>query len=379
MNECQWGGKPTVLADLLQILLAKLPKLANLGQFLIIALLAGFLFDKFHIPVSWLLGPMAAGVLCAIFSGRAQTLTPKLVILSRSILGLMAASRFSPDTAHQAVTYALPLLFCIPLAASFSLINGYLLWRWSGIDRITSFLGCIPGASAGIIAMSEDLGADALAVSMLQYIRVLMVVAIIPAIATFYIPHLTPTNVTAPLPLPHVSSFSPWFNLSLLALGCQLGIVLGNSLRLPSAAFLGSFFIGLPAFWNLPHSLYIPHWLFLTALLIVGLSIGLRFDRPTAQQLFKAVLIDVGLVLVMIVSCLGIAYGFHQVARVDIVSAILSFTPGGIEAMLATTLQLGGDTGLVLAIQMTRMFLILFLTPWLIGLWLKPKTADNEQ
>jgi hypothetical protein len=40
--------------------------------------------------------------------------------------------------------------------------------------------------------------------------------------------------------------------------------------------------------------------------------------------------------------------------------------------------QLGGDTGLVLAMQMTRMFLILFLSPWLIDLWLKSEQSRDR-
>lgn len=379
MNECQLHGEPTFFTRLKQAFIENSSQLLSLGQYLIIALLAGFLFNKLHVPVGWLLGPMAAGIVCAAIEGRSQTLSPMLVLVSRAVLGLVAASRFSPDTLEMAVTYALPLMFCIPIAAGLSLLNGYLLWRWSGIERATSFLGCIPGASFGIIAMSEEMGADALAVALLQYIRVLLVVAIVPAIATYLFPHLSiPPEAAVSLPLPHAPSLSPWLNLSILALCCPLGMGVGNWLRLPSSAFLGAFFVGLAAFWSLPEALYIPQWLFIAGLLVVGLSIGLRFDWLTARKLLKAALIDVGLVLILILSCAGIAYGFHHFARVDTMTAILGFTPGGIEAMVATTIQLGGDTGLVLAMQMTRMFFILFLSPWLIGLWLKPELSGED-
>jgi uncharacterized membrane protein AbrB (regulator of aidB expression) len=33
--------------------------------------------------------------------------------------------------------------------------------------------------------------------------------------------------------------------------------------------------------------------------------------------------------------------------------------------MTATAIEIGGNTGLVVAMQMTRMFLILLLSPWL--------------
>jgi uncharacterized membrane protein AbrB (regulator of aidB expression) len=52
-------------------------------------------------------------------------------------------------------------------------------------------------------------------------------------------------------------------------------------------------------------------------------------------------------------------------------TAILGFTPGGIEAMVATVMQLGGNTGLVLAMQLTRMLSIIMIAPWLVAFLVK--------
>jgi hypothetical protein len=49
---------------------------------------------------------------------------------------------------------------------------------------------------------------------------------------------------------------------------------------------------------------------------------------------------------------------------VDLATSILGSTPGGITPIMAMTIQLGGDSGLVLAMQMTRMLLILLVSPW---------------
>ncbi|MDY7012407.1 MAG: AbrB family transcriptional regulator [Cyanobacteriota bacterium] len=371
MNESQGQGEYNFWTHLL-----RLPDLQNLALAIALAFLAGLLLDTLHVPAGWLLGPLVAGIFCAVFQGGSPTLPPILILTSRSVLGLVAASRFSLETLQAVATYALPLLLCIPLAASLSLVNGYLLARWAGLDRATSFLGCIPGASTGIIAMSEEVGADALAVALLQYIRMLLVIAIVPAIATFLFPHATLASTLAAPALAQPPSLPPWIDIPVLALCCPVGTRVGQWLRLPSSSFLGAFFVGIVLFWSVPR-VVIPDWLFAAGLLVVGLSIGLNFDWHTTRKLFKAALIDIGLVLGLIFGCLGIAYGFHWVAQIDLITAILGLTPGGLEAMLATVIQLGGDTGVVLALQMTRMFLILFLSPWLISLWFQPKPRNH--
>jgi hypothetical protein len=101
------------------------------------------------------------------------------------------------------------------------------------------------------------------------------------------------------------------------------------------------------------------------ALSIYGVSIGLKFDWRVIRPLVKAVLIESALVLALILCCLGIAYEFHAITQINLETAILGLTPGGIEAMIATIMQLGGDTGLVMAMQMSRMLLIILTAPWL--------------
>ncbi len=145
----------------------------------------------------------------------------------------------------------------------------------------------------------------------------------------------------------------------LVAVCCVLGILGGKLLHLPSSAFLGSLLVGLNTLWAIPYQLEVPQWLYTLGLLLVGISIGVQFDWQNACKLWKAIIIDVGLVLVLIIACFGVGYQFHNFTQVDLITCVLSLTPGGIEAMIATVNELGGDTGLVLAIQLTRMLTII--------------------
>ncbi|MBP0012805.1 MAG: AbrB family transcriptional regulator [Roseofilum sp. SBFL] len=338
-----------------------------------IASLTAVLLTQLHIPVSWLVGPMIFGLVYSLFKGEAQPLPPIFSILGQAIIALTTATRFSFDTLILAKEYALPLLGCITITGILSILNGYLLSRWAGIDKATSLLGCIPGAGPTLVALSEDLGGDAIAVAFLQYLRILMVSVIVPSLVTFsssetigqlaILPEMSTPSATLP----------PILNLGILALCGILGLLIGRGIKLPAAVFLGPFFLGLITFWILPYPLHVPDPIFAASLLLFGLSIGLKFDRQVAQTLVKSVVIQLGLVTILIAVCLGIGYEFHQLTHIDTLTAILGTTPGGISAITATVIEIGGNVGLVVAMQMTRMFLILLLSPWLAASLLSAK------
>ena len=347
---------------------------------LAIAMVAGIFFSWLHVPVGWLLGPMLVGIAYAIIQNSRQSLPPGFKMVGQVIIGIVTATRFSPETLSVATTYAIPLLLCVFTTGSLSMFNGYLLSRWAGIDRATAFLGFIPGAASSIVAMSEEMGADALTVALIQYIRVLLVVLLLPATASLLFPVNPGTQVAATVAMTNnLPSLPIILNLLVLAVCGGLGVWGGRRLRLPSSGFLGPFLVGLVTFWILPYQLQVPQSLFCAGLLLVGLSIGVQFNWQIAHKLLKAVLIEVGLVIVLILMCLAVGYEFHVVTHVDTITAVLGFTPGGIEAMVATVMQLGGDTGLVLAMQLTRMLSILLIAPWLVAVLVKSvKRSDGE-
>jgi hypothetical protein len=45
--------------------------------------------------------------------------------------------------------------------------------------------------------------------------------------------------------------------------------------------------------------------------------------------------------------------------------------------MIATVIQLGGDSGIVLAMQMTRMLLILLISPWFANVLIKSQKQSK--
>ncbi|AFY68470.1 membrane protein AbrB duplication [Thalassoporum mexicanum PCC 7367] len=353
-----WQNSPQLMAEGLRI-----------AGILAIASLIGFIFSSIGVPVGWLLGPMVAGIGLALLSTDTPKLPALLGITGQAIVGLATAMRFTWETVASASQYAIPLLLCIVVTGALSLGNGYLLWKWTGIDRVTSLLGSFPGASFSFAAMSEEMGADAVAVTMLQYLRVLLVSAILPMIVGTFFAHdaaiAAEIAKSAIVPIHDASILTAAINVLTLAILGLLGVWAGKKLKLPSSLFTGSFLAGLAGLWLLPYDLEMPPLAFTIGLLLVGLSIGLKFHLQTLRKIFKAIVLETFLVVALILICVAIGYGFHQVTHVDTMTALLGSSPGGTTAMLATVVELGGDSGLVMAMQMTRMLMVILLSPWI--------------
>jgi uncharacterized protein len=345
------------------------------------AIVASIIFSWLHIPVSWLLAPMLVGIVCIIVQENPRSLPASFSVVGQAIIALETSIRFSLDTLTIAATYAVPLLICILITGMMSVLNGYLLWRWTNIDRITSFLGSIPGASPSIVAMSEEMGADAIAVALLQYLRLLLVALTIPAIVSLFFSAESSLKTAASLPSQTHLPENTLLNLTILA-GCgSVGVWLGRKLRLPASLFFGPFLVGLVACLLRGDRLQMPQSVFMGGLLLLGLSIGLKCNWQAVRKLLKAVLLEIVLVLGLIIICLGTGYGFgfHLVTGVNPIVAILGSTPGGITPIMAMTLQMGADSGLVLAMQMSRMLLILLLSPWFVTFFRENVTESVEK
>ncbi|MFZ5826137.1 MAG: AbrB family transcriptional regulator [Bacillota bacterium] len=327
------------------------------------AVLLGWLFDWLGVPVGWLLGPMAAGILYVARAGKPQPLNPAYQTVGQVLLGLTTGLSFPLATLKLAAVYGGPLLLAVVITGGLSLLNGYLLWRWAGVDRATGFMGSLPGAASTMVAMSDEMGADAVVVAVLQYLRLLLVVFLAPVAVAYLFPAQASSLAVAPA-LDSLAP-APWWLTALVLVGSGLlGAWGGWRVRLPSPTFLGPFLVALPLSWSLPYELEMPGPLFALGLLLLGLSIGVRFDVPLARKLGKVALIESALVVALIGLCLGVGYLFHLWTGVDTLTAVLGSTPGGMEVMVGSAIQLGGDPGLVLAMQMTRYFIILMLGPW---------------
>jgi hypothetical protein len=270
-----------------------------------------------------------------------------------------------------------PLLALIVFAGAICLFNAWLLRTWAGVDGTTAFLGTLPGGAAAVVAMSAELDVDRLLVTVLMYVRVILVIVLTPLIlAAVFLDgpvRTAPVSVLAMQPAADT--------IALTVLLALAGALAARPARLPSPNFLGPFLlmmilkIAFPAL-----RLGLPEALFPVGLLLLGGAIGMPFDLRRVAAVWKPALIQVGLVTMLVVACMAAGYAFHRCTGVELLTAVLGATPGGKEAMIATSIAMGGNVEMVMTMQTLRYMLVLLLGPSLAA-WMarhvRPVRADG--
>ena len=107
----------------------------------------------------------------------------------------------------------LTITIMLLLSIIFSLISGVILWKFSQSDMLTSFFATAPGGVATMPGIAEEVGANTAVVSIIQTMRIFLVVLTIPFIASSWL--ATPVDqILLPIFLPLLSPFEfEWVQL----------------------------------------------------------------------------------------------------------------------------------------------------------------------
>ncbi|MDX9979539.1 MAG: AbrB family transcriptional regulator [Lentisphaeria bacterium] len=341
----------------------------------LVAVAGGWLFDVLRLPVAWLLGPMVTAMILSMLLAPPPGIERNGSTVGQWIIGTMMGASFSLTALRAGLPHIPVLLGLIVFTAGLCLLNGWLLQRLAGVDATTGFLGSLPGAAAASVALAADLKADQFMVVMLMYIRVLLIILLVPVILSPWVD--TETVAGGGRGGRVFVSPAPWF--SVLSLALAVGVAwLGRRARIPSANYLGPFVLFLFLKNLLPElRLGLPSPCFRLGMLLLGVAVGARFDLNRFRQLWRPALIQVGLVCGLLLACLGAGYVFHRATGVDLLTAVLCTTPGGKESMTALSIEIGGNVELVIVMQTVRWLLVMFLGPAL-ALWMAGRVGGTK-
>ena len=228
------------------------------------------------------------------------------------------------------------------------------------VDRATASLGMVAGGASGIVAMARELGADDRLVAFMQYLRVLIVVLGTPILVALVFPRprrrhhpehgrdvSAPGRAGCSRSWPRRSA-PGWRTRS----ACRPGRSSGRCCS-PGAITVSGLAGG--------HE--VPPLLREGAFALIGLQIGLRFERETVQAI-RALLVPVLLsILALLLACFGLAWVLTLTANVSLLNAYLATTPGGLYAVLPIAFGSGGDPTFVLAVQALRVFVMVLAAP----------------
>ena len=330
-------------------------------------------------PVPWLIGALFAGLIISVAFRKRLALPDGCMAFAQVTVGLTVGLSFSLETVAGLGRHLPAVILVLLLTTAASLANGYLLSRWTALDRSSSLLGTIPGAASAMVAAAQSVGADARVVAVLQYVRLLFILIIVPPLLSAWagaagLENLVPMqDAAAALGGEPASSRTPAAALGALPRLAALGVAgafLGSRLRFPSPRVLGPMVLAVAVATAFPGlvaaGLSVPRPAFSAALLIIGVSVGLRFDREILGALRMAAAIEVALLVGLLAASAALAYLLHLATGIDLATAVMGNIPGALEAMVAVSIDLGADAPIVAAMQTTRSISLLCLGPWIV-------------
>jgi len=331
-------------------LAAALPSVKGLG----IALVAALVLVALRAPLPWLIGPLlalsacrVAGVDCGAPLGGRQA--------GQWIIGTALGLYFTPAVG----AIVLRMWWVLLLGAFFALALGYfcgfVLRRFAHVDATTAVFASVPAGAAEMAVLGERYGARIDEVAAGQSLRLMLVVVLIPWIF-------------AVLGLHGVDAFQAGASevrsvglLTLLACTLAGGLVLQRT-GLPNAFVLGALAIAIPLTLAEVNLSAVPRWLTNIAQLLLGCTLGARFEQSflrRAPRFVSAVVLSV--VLAMLLSAL-FALTLSALTDVHPAALVLATAPGGIAEMSITAKVLDLGVPVVTSFHVTRVAILLTCT-----------------
>lgn len=348
-----------------------------------VTVVGGSVVESAGLPAPHLLTGLFAGLVVALsgLASRTGLQMPRLAYLSaQAIAGVLLGTYFSLSSLTSNGWSIVPLILVTFLTLVLSVLAGLWLERRSSLDLPTATLGMIAGGSAGIVAAGDELGADTRMVAVLQYVRLVLVVVSAPLLVRFVLARGGSYESIGPKEIEAVTTLSGFlFTVAVAALGA----LIATRLRVPSAALIGPIVLtAILVSTSRFHGIEPPEWLREPAFSVIGLQVGLGFDRAVVRRTARLAPLAVPLIVGLITICGLLAWVLSLVTSTRLLDAYLATTPGGINAVLVTAFASGANTSLVFGIQGLRLVLMVVAAPpsvaWLVRRHAKATTTTEK-
>ncbi|RBY96151.1 AbrB family transcriptional regulator [Blastococcus sp. TF02-8] len=323
------------------------------------------------LPSPALFGGLIAGLVRAL-AGRTVARVPEAAgTAGQAVIGVSMGVLVDPETLRAVASNWLPVLLTTVGTLALSLLAGAAFRLQRGISPVTGAFAMIAGGASGIVVMARDLGADERMVAVLQYLRVLLIVLLMPVAATAVYGAEAGSGVLADADGPG------WPAGLAFTVGCSaVGLVVGRLLHVPVAALLGPLVAGAVAdLTGLSHGAEVPGLVESAAFLVIGLQVGVSFTRASLATIGRALPLALAVMGALVLACAGLGAVLAGITGASALDGYLATTPGGLYAVLATARDAGADTTFVLAVQVLRLFVMLFSAP-LVARWLRRPRPD---
>jgi membrane AbrB-like protein len=317
-------------------------------------------FSLLGLPSPALFAGLAVGLVRALTVPRRVGIPAPAMTGVHVVIGVMVGTLVQLETLVALAHDWLPVVLVTISTLVLSLAAGQLMALRRGISRVTGAFSMVAGGATGITVMAPELGADERMVAVLQYLRVLLIVLTLPAVAVLVFSAESGGVVSVSGP----EGPGWWADLGFTA-GCGVvGTAVATLLRVPVASMLGPMLVAAALdLGGLSGGAGAPYPFTEVAFVLIGLQVGLNFTRASLRTVSRALPMALVVLVLLTLACAGLGVALAAVTGVSPLDGYLATTPGGMNAVLAIATATGADTTFVLAVQVLRLFVMLLSAP----------------
>lgn len=330
------------------------------GSTPLIGLLGGWMASVADWPLPWMVGSLLA-VIAVRCCGWLATPLPGGRQAGQWIVASAIGLHFTAPVFAQMLAYWPVIVLGAMGTFLLSLIGIAILLR-AGVDRPTAWFASMPGGASEMVVLGLRHQAHPARVAAAHSLRLLLVVLIIPALFTWGLP--------SPEPLPPGRVDWAWLAV-LLPLGALVAL-LWRRFQQPNPWMLGPLLVCASASIVFELDLALPPGAGELGQWLIGCALGCHFDRSFFGKAPGFLLRVMLFTLLAMLVAAGAAEGLSWFAEVDDLSLMLGMMPGGITELCLTAEALHLSVALVTALQVLRLFLVMFLAEPLYRCWVPP-------
>ena len=341
----------------------------------------GLVLHRLKIPMGAMVGAMIAAAILNIFTSHGVFYEGVRKVLQIST-GAMIGSKIGKNEAKSIKNILFATSILMVGMVLLNIIFGTAVYRFSKLDIATSLFAVTPGGASDMAVISADLGADTAYVGIMQMLRIIFIITILPLIFKYIVKKM---NYRAPATirtedisaednedsaggfqkLPHEAFRYNGRELLLLTglfISSAAGGIILIILDVPAGAVIGAMIFAI-IYSIICGKAVFPNVIRPYQQILAGAYIGVSIDRSTIASLdtllIPALIMFVGILFFVF----GLSYIIHKVAKLDFVTSLLACTPGGITEMSLLSEDFGADTAKIAIMQTTRLVLVILLFP----------------
>ncbi|MDA7428935.1 AbrB family transcriptional regulator [Primorskyibacter aestuariivivens] len=320
----------------------------------------GALAQVLHLPMPWMIGALIMSGVCIVLAARAERFESYSFPLPLrtafiGMIGVMIGGQATPELLRQMTQLPVTLAALVLFIGIAHAGNVVIFRRIGKFDAATAFYSGTPGGLMESILLGEAAGADARILTLQQFLRIILVVTLVPLGLSLWLGHPVGSAAgdmgqisgdTATLP-----------ELILVAAAGAAGLGLARLVRLPAGHLTGPLLLTAGLSLSGVVTLHVPFWLIALAQVVVGASLGLRFKGVSLALLRRSVGLTALSVTFMLALGMGISLVLVHLTDIPFLHLLISFAPGGVTEMSIIALSLAANPALVTLHHVLRILL----------------------